>query len=168
MSHWEFKIVHHLNSALGWVELGNFSEARAELNQLPPEFLSRPEVLEIRWIIDAAASDWESALQTAREILKVAPDHPEGWLHQAYALRRKKDGGLQSAREALEPVEDKFPEEPTIPYNLACYACQLGHLDQARALLQKAIQRGELKEIKKLALKDPDLKDLWKEIVDYK
>src|SRR3954467_7864944 len=127
MSEWEFAIVHHLNSALGWVELGNFVEARVELDQLPPEYRSRREVLEIRWIIDAACQDWDSALKTAREMLKVAPDYPEGWLHQAYALRRTKDGGVESARQALEPAVEKFPDEPTIFYNLACYPCRMGH-----------------------------------------
>jgi Flp pilus assembly protein TadD len=167
MSQLDFAIVHQLNSALGWIELGNFAEARAELSQLPPEIFKRREVLEIRWIIDAACCQWDHALDTAREFLRLAPDEPEGWLHQAYALRRVKGGGIEVARQALEPIEDKFPAEPTIPYNLACYACQLGQLDKARDLLRKAIQRGSLKAIQQLALRDDDLKELWSEIRNF-
>jgi hypothetical protein len=48
--------------------------------------------------------------------------------------------------------------------NLACYACQLGNLKQARDWLQKAIDLANTKEVKLMALSDPDLEPLWKEI----
>ena len=70
----------------------------------------------------------------------------------------------QEAREALLPAVKKFPEASLIPYNLACYACQLGDPAEARQWLRKAIARGEKDEIKRLALNDPDLAVLREEI----
>jgi hypothetical protein len=61
-------------------------------------------------------------------------------------------------------VVDKFPKDATMRYNLACYKCQLGRLDQARAWLEKAFAIGDARKMKLAALDDPDLEPLWKEI----
>ena len=77
---------------------------------------------------------WEEGLQVAQTLLRRAPERPSGWLHQAYALRRVPDGGLQKAWEALLPAFDKFPKDLLIRFNLSCYACQMRRLDAARDL----------------------------------
>lgn len=50
-----------------------------------------------------------------------------------------------------------------MPYNLACYACVLGRVEDARRLLERAIElsgkHGD--EVKLQALDDPDLARLW-------
>ena len=56
--------------------------------------------------------------KSRRALLRRAPSARSGWLHQAYALRRVPDGGVQKAWEALLPAFEKFPKEPTIPFNL--------------------------------------------------
>jgi hypothetical protein len=77
-------------------------------------------------------------------------------------------GGLQAAWEALLPVAEKFPTVSTIPYNLACYAAQLDRLDGARDWWEKALTiaqaNGGFDEIRLMALDDPDLEPLWREI----
>jgi hypothetical protein len=74
------------------------------------------------------------------------------------------EGGLEKAREALLPVVQLFPDEPTILYNLSCYDCQLGELDQARGWLQQAVKLAGIETIKRMALADPDLKPIWPQI----
>jgi hypothetical protein len=49
-------------------------------------------------------------------------------------------------------------------YNLACYACQLGNLKEARQWLEKAFAIGDSKQLKLMALDDPDLEPLWREV----
>ena len=61
-------------------------------------------------------------------------------------------------------MAEKFPEDPIMRYNLACYECQLGRLEHARNWLQKAFKLGDPKKIKLMALEDPDLQPLWREI----
>jgi hypothetical protein len=46
---------HHLNAALGWLELGDHVEAYAELENITPALRSHPAVLELRWQISASA-----------------------------------------------------------------------------------------------------------------
>jgi len=155
---------HFLSAALGWYELSNLPEAKAELDRIAPSMRGHPDVLEIRWLVHAQEKNWDEALCVARTLAEVAPERSSGWLHRAYALRRAKEGGLQAAWSALLPAIDKFPAEPTIPYNLACYACQMGQVDEARQWLKRAMKIGGNKKVKIRALNDEDLEPLWEEI----
>ncbi len=155
---------HSLSAADGWLELGNIAEARTELDRIPARLQNHPQVLEVRWTILAHEKNWPAALQTALDLLRADTGIFSGWLYHAYALRRAPGGGLQAAWDALLPALEKFPRNATIPYNLACYACQLRRLDEARALFQTAIKAGGREQIKRLALQDADLEPLWAEI----
>jgi predicted Zn-dependent protease len=156
--------IHWFSSAIGWLELGNPAEARAELAQVSPAQQEHPDVLEVRWSIAAEEKRWDEALQIAQALLRRAPERSSGWLHQAYALRRAPHGSLRKAWDALLPASDKFPKEPTIPFNLSCYACQLRMMDVARDWLKRALAVGGKDEIKRRALEDSDLEPLWSEI----
>ena len=155
---------HFLSAAVGWCELGSAAEAKAELAQIAPVLCHHPDVLEVRWLIHAQEMTWEDGLAVAEKLVEVAPQRSSGWLHLAYALRRVQRGGLQAAWEVLLPAFEKFPEEPIIPYNLACYACQLGRLDQARQWLQHAVKVAGKEKINFMALNDDDLAPLWEEL----
>jgi Flp pilus assembly protein TadD len=155
---------HHFSAAVGWLELGNARESRAELDQVAALHQGDLGVLEVRWLICAREHDWGQALAVARLQRELHEGNPAGWLHLAYALRRVPGGGLEAAWDALAPAHDRFPTEPTLAYNLACYACQLQKLDLARAWLDKAQDVGGHEPIKALALGDPDLEPLWEEL----
>jgi len=156
--------IHSLSATIGWLELGNIAEARAELDQIDSDLAQHPDVLEVRWLLCAEEKRWDEGLQVARALLKAAPNRSTGWLHQAYALRRVPNGTVKHAWDALLPAFDKFPKESTISYNLACYACQMGQLDAARTWFQRALVIGGRDKIKHMALDDSDLKPLWEEI----
>ena len=164
MADGNFRLAHGLNAVLGWLELGNVKEARAELAALPKEFCNDTDVLDVQWLLHARDEDREGALEVAERLLKADPDCSSGWLHRAYALRRTPQGGLAQAAEALRPAAEKFPAESTIPFNLACYACQLGQMAEARHWLREAFRRGDPGQIKAMALADGDLEALWPEI----
>jgi predicted Zn-dependent protease len=155
---------HHFNAAVGWLELGNRAEARAELALVSAENLHHPLVLDLRWSLDAEEKKWDAALVTAQAIIATLPNEAAGWLHCAYALRRAKSGGLEKALAFLEPAANTFPDEPVIAFNLACYACQLNQLDEARRWLKRASDIGGAKEMRAMALADEDLKPLWPEL----
>jgi tetratricopeptide (TPR) repeat protein len=159
---------HHLRAALGWLELGNSPEAIQELERITPQFGAHPDVLELRWQIHAEAKHWDACVGIGQTQVELAPDQVSGWLHRAYALRRAKAGGLQMAWDALLPAAARFPEVPLVTYNLACYACQLGRLPEARDWLKQAFaiaqKAGSLPAVRALALDDSDLEPLWHEI----
>jgi predicted Zn-dependent protease len=151
---------HHLQAAEGWLELGDHQEAHKELEQITADSRAHPDVLELRWQIDARARQWAACVDTGRSLIQLAPERAASWIHYAFALHELKR--TQEAWEALSSVAQKFPADPTIPYNLACYACQLGDLVGARDWLAQAFRLGNAKEIKSQAISDPDLAPLWK------
>ena len=152
---------HHLNASVGWIELGNLTEAKAELARIPASSRNHPDVLETEWRVAAAEKDWASALDTARVLVETDPDNPSGWIHQSYCLHELKR--TQEALDLLRPVAETFSSISTIPYNLACYACQLGRLEDSRELLRRALKIGG-GAYKRMALEDGDLQPLWGEI----
>lgn len=153
---------HSLRAAEGWFELGSTREAEAELVGLAPSVRDHPAVLELRWQILARANQWETCVEIARAITQAAPKEALGWIHLSYALHELKR--TQEAWDNLIAVVDDFPREPTMRYNLVCYACQLGDLPEARRWLKKTLALGRKMETKQMALQDLDLKPLWPEI----
>lgn len=155
---------HSLRAAEGWFELGCAREAESELESLTPSVRHHPIVLELRWQILAGARQWAACVELARAITKAAPKEPLGWIHLSYALHELKR--TQEAWDNLIAVIEEFPKEPTMRYNLACYACQMGQLPEARRWLKKTFALGRKKESKQMALGDLDLKPLWPEIAE--
>jgi Flp pilus assembly protein TadD len=155
---------HHLSAAIGWLGLGNVAEASAELEKIAPQFRSHPEVLAVQFDIHAQASKWDAAAEIAGTLTQLEPEQPGAWISLAYATRRKPDGGISQARAILIQAQQTFPRETIIAYNLACYDCQLGDLDAAKAWLDKACTLGDARKIKHMALQDPDLEPLWPDI----
>ena len=47
--------IDHLRSAIGWLELGNYLEADAELDEIAPRLRAHPDVLKVRWRVYANA-----------------------------------------------------------------------------------------------------------------
>ena len=90
------------------------------------------------------------------------PEHPSGWVHRAYCLHELKR--TREARDNLLRVVERFPDDATMHYNLACYECQLGKLEEAKEWLAKAFKLGDAKKMKVAALDDPDLQPLWAKI----
>ena len=154
--------VFHLQAAEGWLELGNHIEANAELDKITPKMQAHPDVLEVRWNIYAKAGRWEACADIAQALCKLVPRYSVGFIHLAYSLHEMKR--TKEALNTLLPVAHKFPDEWQIPYNLACYSCQLGELKEAWQWLERAFTISDKVEIKTKALEDRDLEPLWKQI----
>jgi hypothetical protein len=80
------------------------------------------------------------------------------------ATARTHESGGDSDSKLILPVVDQFPQESFMRYNLACYACQLGLLEEAKLWLEKAFEISDEKKMKPMALEDSDLEPMWKEI----
>jgi Flp pilus assembly protein TadD len=157
--------IFHLRAAVGWLELGNPTEAGEEIARISSDAIAHPDVLEVRWQICAATQSWDAATPVGEQLVSAAPERVSGWIHRAYAIRRATHGGLQKAWEALLPAASLFPKDPLIAYNLACYAAQFGRLDDAWEWLTKALSLADdAQAMKEMALADHDLEPLWDRI----
>ncbi len=148
----------HFDAAEGWFELGNMSESMGELDRVEPRSQTHPDVLELRWQIYAKTKNWLLCVDIGKALSKIAPKRASSWIHWAYSLHELKR--TKEAWDVLFPVASDFPQETTISYNLACYACQMGNHDQAREWLKKAFIAGDEQELRMKILNDPDLAPL--------
>lgn len=158
----------HLNAAEGWLGLGNWKEAEVELAQIAEALRNHPEVLQARYLVESEAKRWDTCVEIGRTLVELMPGDSFGWINQAYALRRAAGGSVQAAYDALRPAVDRLKELEPVLFNLACYACQLGKLDEAREWLEKcfaeAARHGRRKRRRLEALAETDLEPLWPEI----
>jgi tetratricopeptide (TPR) repeat protein len=148
---------HHLSSAEGWFELGDYVSANEELEKITPALRGHPDVLDARWRISARSHRWDVCLDIGQAILKINPECEIGWVRTAQAFHGLKD--YRQAFDVLFPAVAKFPDSAVVKYDLACYHCLLGRLDEARGLLVEAFKTGGQK-LKLYALSDPDLAPL--------
>ncbi len=109
--------------------------------------------------INCDAQKWDYVADIANALCSILPESSFGPLHLAHALRKL--DRTTSARDALLPVADKFPDEWRIPFQLACYCCQLGDRKQAWQWLERAIDVAEKFDIRIQALDEPDLEAIW-------
>ena len=149
-----------LQRADGFMDLRMPGRARAELDAIPPP---HRESAPYRMLVLRLAMEeqrWADAAGLARGLRDSQPDDPGHWVQWAYAVRRAEN--IESARGILTEARGRFPKVAVIPYNLACYACQLGDLATARECLQQAFKLGP--HYRQLALEDSDLEPLWREL----
>ncbi len=153
---------HHLNAAAGWLELGAVAEADRELAGIGAANLFHPEVLGFRWHLLVEQHAWLDALEVARMHVRTAPKSAEAWIHQSFILHELKR--TDEAFTELQRVADDFAEVGTIPYNLACYTCCLGRIEEARGWLKRACKLQGKRETIAMAADDPDLAALKNEL----
>jgi hypothetical protein len=153
---------HRVRAAEGWLELGDLAEATQELDSVTSTLRAHPDVLAVRYKIYAKMKDWSMCEQIARALTKLSPDHPSGWISLCQCLHFQ--GKTQEAYDTLLAVLPKYPQLAIMEYDLACYACRLGKVEEARVRLQEALKHSDQREdLKKHAREDPDLKELWED-----
>ena len=151
-----------LRAVEGWLELGNPNEASEELSQIATRHQGHPDVMQARWHVNAKLQRWDACVEIGKAMVTLTPNKSLGWINYANALFYLKK--YQEAFDILFPVVQRFPKNPYMRYNLACYQCQLGNHDVSMDWFKKAMDLGDAKELKRMALEDGDLKPVWKRI----
>lgn len=147
--------LHYLRAASGWLDLGLPEEARFELQKIGGAAARHLEVLALRWELSARAGCWEEALEIAQQMVAADESDAAGWINRSYALHELRR--TTEARESLLPALPRFPDVGLIPYNLACYACQMGDIGAARGWLREAIRLDGRTVVLDRAAQDADL-----------
>jgi tetratricopeptide (TPR) repeat protein len=153
------QVHRRLLAASGFAELSLFQEAVRELEELPESSRELPTVLMVWLEVYQHWQKWSEAESVAARLLEIDPEEPSWPIALAYATRRSR--GLVFANQLLQQAGEKFPNCGTIQFNLACYAAQLGQLDEARQHLLRAIQLDAM--FAAMAKTDPDLEPIREE-----
>lgn len=142
-----------LSHARGYLELGMVAEAAATLAQLSEAEADTTEAIAVRIALHHEQENWAAVRDLARELIQRDAADAAVWVTCAYATRRV--DSLAAAEIILIQGEKHHPEEPTIQFNLGCYACQRGDLKEARRRVARAIELDA--KFKAIAASDPDL-----------
>ena len=110
------------------------------------------------------AKAWNGAAEIGGALARTLPGQAASWIYLAYSTRRKTGRGAQQARDILMETKPKFPKDSRIPFNPACYECELGHFQTAKERLKEAFDLAGKKDIRRQALDDPDLEPLWSQL----
>lgn len=157
---------HHLDAAQGWIFLGLHAEAEKDLWAITPAYRHHPEFLETQWQILAHRKCWADCAVIAKAILAQDSENAMGFILLACVLEHLE--GIQSAYDTLRPAADKITDSLTILFNLACYACELGQIYEARKWLARTFTEAKDSEYdgfyQRLAADDLQLKPLWGEV----
>jgi Tfp pilus assembly protein PilF len=145
-----------LSHAQGYLGLGMVAEAAAELDRIPTPERDAVEVLALRMAVLQEQQDWPALRTVAGEFVRRVPTEPAAWVTWAYATRRAES--IDAAQKILLDAERLHPAEPTIQFNLGCYACQRGDLAEARRRVDRAIALDQ--NFAESAATDPDLAPL--------
>ena len=147
----------HLRSAHGYIELGMFEEANAELEEIDTLCRSVPEILITRVFIYHGLQRWDLMAVVAGPLAQWNLDEAGYFINLAYAKRRAE--GLHLAHAVLKRAAELHPENGTVQFNLACHEAQLGNLGLAKAHLSQATKIDQ--KFSLMVVDDPDLEPLW-------
>lgn len=147
-----------LRAARGWLELGNHQAALEELEEIEPEWRTHPDVLEVRWLVCEMAEKWKVCIDISNTLIEMKPDDLSCWIRRSYVLHKLER--TQEAYDELKPALEKFNGKWLLQYNLACYTCLLGNVEEARELIEEAIELGGA-AVKLRALDDKHLIRVW-------
>jgi len=149
-----------LQKADGYIDLKMYGKAHAELAEIPAKQQGESVVKLIHLRLAMEEQDWRLAVTLSEEMRDLMPKNPGFWIQHAYAKRRAE--GLDAAYGILKEAIRRFPREPVIPYNLACYECRLGRQNEALEFLKRAFDLDPA--YRETALEDDDLEPLWDRI----
>ncbi len=102
---------------------------------------------------------WPEMLSLTRKMVELYPADAECWVTLADATRNSVS--VQAGLELLETARQHFPDDGHILFQIGCYCCQLGRLDEARTAVQGAVSNNRVWA--KIAVQDRDLSPLWLE-----
>lgn len=145
-----------LSHAQGYLGLGMVAEAAAELAHLTGPDAETPEALAVRMAVFHEQGNWSAVRDLAGQLVDRGIADAAVWVTWAYATRRS--DSLTAAEAILLRAEKLYPDEPTIQFNLGCYASVRGDFVVARRRVARAIALDAT--FGALASLDPDLAPL--------
>jgi tetratricopeptide (TPR) repeat protein len=149
-----------IRAAEGYLELGMYTDALAELDQILPADQDRLESLRMRIQVLLQIRDWKTGLKLSLRAADLFHQESYGFIHAAFCLHEM--GQTQQAKETLLSGPPSMLEEPIYYYNLGCYETVLGNLDQAKAYLRASFRLN--KGFREIARQDPDLAPIRDEL----
>jgi tetratricopeptide (TPR) repeat protein len=143
----------HLDAAQGFLELGMFLDADAELDRIDPYSRHPPEVLKVRVQVYLSLKKWDLVQVVAKKLADYDPSESKWIAIWTEALR--KTGAVEPAKAILLDAVERLPNSGRLQYELACCECLQGETEVAKARLKHALKIDPSLWVS--ALEEPDL-----------
>lgn len=159
----EFDHLRRLRAAEGYIELGMYAPADAELEKIDPSCPAVSRVLARKLCTYAGMAKWELMAVVAKNLAQRNPNDGQWAIWWAYSVGRGQ--AIEAAKAILIRALQIHPNDPRLHYAICCYESRLRHFKTAKRHLARAIQLDS--RLKLMALSDEDLEPLWSEIEQF-
>lgn len=129
---------HVLRAAIGWFELGSYTEALGELDRLPVGERNRTETLELRAVILQQMDRWDEAARSYTVLCGRAGAPVDRFIAWGCCLYEM--GRISECRLALLSAPDEARTCGLWNFHLACYESILGNKEEARRLVLECLR----------------------------
>jgi len=151
---------HSYTAALGWFELGNYTEAFAELENLPPQHRACQEVMELRCRMYRHLGKWRELEMLAHGCYESSSHDVTFLSHWLWALMKL--GRNERVAELLVETSDANSFDCEFCYTAGCVMASLNNPGAARMWLTKAFTlSGDPDKLRLRGLDQPELEKLW-------
>jgi len=128
----------HLNTAAGFLRIGEPLDAWNELEMITPLNRAKTEVLVVRLAVCRALKDWEQAEEIARTLIKREPHNVMHVVALAEVMGRRE--GPVAAAAVYEFAIDRFPDFAPLRISLAVELVKAGQIEDAKQVVKKACE----------------------------
>ncbi len=147
----------HLNTAAGFLQLGDAMDAWNELERITPLNRAKTEVLTVRLAVCRALKSWELAEDVARTLIKRQPKNVMHVVALAEVMGHRE--GPTAAAAVYEFAIDRFPEFAPLRVSLAVELVKAGQIDDAKRVVKMACKLDP--DLRLVVLDHPGLSAIW-------
>jgi tetratricopeptide (TPR) repeat protein len=147
----------HLNTAAGFLQIGEPVDAWNELEEIAPQARAQTEVIVVRLAVCRALKMWELAEEIARTLIRREPHNVMHVVALAEVMG-KREGPIAAAA-VYEFAIDRFPDFAPLRVSLAVELVKAGQIEDAKRVVKMAIKLDP--DLKLVVLDHPGLSAIW-------
>ena len=147
----------HLNTAAGFLQIGEPMDAWNELEMITPLHRAKTEVLTVRLAVCRALKDWEQSEEIARTLIRREPHNVMHVVALAEAVGHREGPAASAA--VYEFGVEEFPDFPMLRVSLAVELVNAGQMEEAKRVVKIACELDP--DLKLVVLDHPGLEGIW-------
>ena len=147
----------HLNTAAGFLQIGEPMDAWTELEEITPLNRAKTEVIVVRLAVCRALKMWELAEEIARTLIRREPGNVMHVVALAEVMGKRE--GPVAAAAVYEFAVDRFPDFAPLRVSLAVELVKAGQVEDAKRVVKKACELDP--DLRLVVLDHPGLSAIW-------
>lgn len=147
----------HLNTAAGFLQIGEPMAAWNELEEITPLNRAKTEVIVVRLAVCRALKMWELAEEIARTLIRREPSNVMHVVALAEVMGKRE--GPAAAAAVYEFAVERFPDFAPLRVSLAVELVKAGQIEDAKRVVKMACELDP--DLRLVVLDHPGLREIW-------